>query len=260
MARSGRSPIRPGASTSKEPDEKLVPAPAYLHSIHKAPSHCSATRLNCASIRSHDRSSLRLVRRGAGRLPLRHPQPGWVPFFLLSRVVADTGGCAASGLLYLAEIIEERSQSAKRIGKQAIYVRFSCLEQMPTLLTGREQCIIGAHILFMVFDGLPFQQTAFGIACHVVYLFNFSKSWPFISLTSPAFMASCGLVVADHFAWFWYFSERAHDPKHGFGRHNQPYRPAWDDGRHRGGFGDDLTFMDVATFVSRSSLPVRPRD
>lgn len=103
-----------------------------------------------------------------------------------------------------------------------------------------------------MFDKLPIHLTAFGIFCHVVYLQNFSKTWPFISLTSLKFITSCILVILDHFAWFFYFAERARETA------STTRRPAyrggnqWDPNRY--GHGNryaglrELSFMDVATF------------
>lgn len=47
-----------------------------------------------------------------------------------------------------------------------------------------------------------------------MYLQNFSSSWPLISLSSPFFLASCILVLADHFSWFFYFARVTHEARH----------------------------------------------
>ncbi|KAG0148780.1 hypothetical protein CROQUDRAFT_669643 [Cronartium quercuum f. sp. fusiforme G11] len=140
--------------------------------------------------------------------------------------------CLASGLLYVAEIIEEHSQSAKKIGRQIVYV------------------IIFVHFAIYFSDGLPLGLTLLGVTCHLVYLTNFSKSWPFISLTSPSFIASCLLVIVDHFAWFFYFADRARDPVRHHVSYRQPYRPAWDDHFNRKPVTDPLTFLDITTFFA----------
>ena len=67
------------------------------------------------------------------------------------------------------------------------------------------------HGLFYFTDRLPLLQTLFSIICHLVYLQNFSNTWPLISLTSITFLASCVLVIADHFAWFFYFAKMTND-------------------------------------------------
>ncbi|KAI9460263.1 transmembrane adaptor Erv26-domain-containing protein, partial [Lactarius psammicola] len=101
----------------------------------------------------------------------------------------------ASGLLWLSELIEEHSKLAKVLGKRGIYV------------------IISIHVLLAFTDALPFHKVAFSILCHVVYLQNFSHTWPVISLSSPSFVASCILVVADHFMWFFHFARRTHEAR-----------------------------------------------
>jgi hypothetical protein len=109
------------------------------------------------------------------------------------------------------------------------------------------------HLLFCVFDKLPIHLTAFGIVCHLVYLQNFSKTWPFISLSSLKFIASCLLVILDHFAWFFYFAERARETASVSSR-RPSYRSGsqWDPQRygHSGRYAGmrELSFMDVATF------------
>ncbi|ORX35056.1 transmembrane adaptor Erv26-domain-containing protein [Kockovaella imperatae] len=101
----------------------------------------------------------------------------------------------ASGLLWLAELIEEHSKFAKVIGMRAIYV------------------IIVLHVILIFTDSLPILPTLLSITAHLVYLTNFTPTWPFISLTSPKFIASCILVVADHFTWFFHFAAKAQEAK-----------------------------------------------
>ncbi|GAV99086.1 DUF396-domain-containing protein [Lentinula edodes] len=72
----------------------------------------------------------------------------------------------ASGLLYISELIEEHSQLAKII-------------------------IILFHVTLYFTDALPLKHTLFSIFCHMVYLQNFSNTWPVIPLTSFVFLASC---------------------------------------------------------------------
>ncbi|PFH51389.1 hypothetical protein AMATHDRAFT_142684, partial [Amanita thiersii Skay4041] len=102
----------------------------------------------------------------------------------------------ASGLLYISELIEEHSRLAKVIGQRVLYA------------------VIVLYLLLYVFDSLPLPQTAFSIFCHFVYLQNFSSSWPLISLTSLSFLASCVLVLADHFIWFFYFARITHEARY----------------------------------------------
>ncbi|KAK6904735.1 hypothetical protein L486_02803 [Kwoniella mangroviensis CBS 10435] len=122
----------------------------------------------------------------------------------LLHILAYAGGLAAflfvtlslaSGLLWLAELIEEHSKYAKSIGTRAIYV------------------IISLHVLLYFTDSLPIIPVLFSIICHLVYLQNFSSSWPYISLTSLKFILSCVLVIADHFIWFFHFAHLAQESK-----------------------------------------------
>ncbi|KAI9362720.1 transmembrane adaptor Erv26-domain-containing protein [Pilaira anomala] len=65
--------------------------------------------------------------------------------------------------------------------------------------------IISFHVLFWIFDRLPFFYLAFSVGCHLVYSLNL-QTFPFISLTSVPFIGSCILVFANHFLWFRYFT------------------------------------------------------
>ncbi|KAJ7682567.1 DUF396-domain-containing protein [Mycena polygramma] len=102
----------------------------------------------------------------------------------------------ASGLLYLSELIEEHTRLAKTIGQRGIYA------------------IIALHGVLYLSDSLPLPHIAFSTVCHVVYLQNFAHTWPIISLTSPSFIASCVLVIADHFLWFFHFAQVSQDARH----------------------------------------------
>ncbi|KAJ7284051.1 transmembrane adaptor Erv26-domain-containing protein [Mycena rebaudengoi] len=124
----------------------------------------------------------------------------------------------ASGLLYVSELIEEHSRLAKTIGQRGIYA------------------IIVLHGLLYFSESLPILHVAFSAACHLVYLQNFSHTWPLISLTSLSFIASCVLVIADHFLWFFHFARVTQDA-----RHNRSFR---------GGLPSQAVpgFTEIATF------------
>ncbi|KAJ7178920.1 DUF396-domain-containing protein [Mycena filopes] len=102
----------------------------------------------------------------------------------------------ASGLLYVSELIEEHARIAKTIGQRGIYA------------------IIVLHGILYLSEALPPAHVAFSVFCHIVYLGNFASTWPIISLTSPSFIASCVLVIADHFLWFFHFSRVSQDARH----------------------------------------------
>ncbi|WWD22718.1 hypothetical protein CI109_107211 [Kwoniella shandongensis] len=155
----------------------------------------------------------------------------------LLHVLAYAGGLAAflfvtlslaSGLLWLAELIEEHSRHAKVVGMRAIYV------------------IAALHVVLYFTDSLPLLPILFSIACHLVYLQNFSSSWPYISLTSPRFILSCILVVADHFIWFFHFAAVAQEQKKYRGpkyRHGSLARANNGDGGPA--FGDVAAFFAI---------------
>ncbi|ODV68876.1 DUF396-domain-containing protein [Hyphopichia burtonii NRRL Y-1933] len=92
----------------------------------------------------------------------------------------------ASGLYYISELVEEHSEPTKRFLKRLIYG------------------IIAIFILLYLFDSFPFKLTVFSIISYYVYLQNLHK-FPYVQLTSPIFLASCVLVIANHFLWFNHF-------------------------------------------------------
>lgn len=62
------------------------------------------------------------------------------------------------------------------------------------LTSKKKKVIISFHVLFWIFDRLPFFYLAFSVGCHVVYSLNL-KTFPFISLTSVPFVGSCSKCV-----------------------------------------------------------------
>ncbi|KAI0310154.1 transmembrane adaptor Erv26-domain-containing protein [Amylostereum chailletii] len=130
----------------------------------------------------------------------------------------------ASGLLWLSELIEEHSRLSKTVGMRGIYA------------------IIVLHLVLAFADGLPLPKILFSIFCHLVYLRNFSKSWPFISLTSLTFVASCILVIADHFLWFFHFARITHQAR-------QTSRMARNTVRGPT-FGDMATFFGICVWLA----------
>ncbi|CAK7267938.1 erv26 super protein [Sporothrix epigloea] len=93
----------------------------------------------------------------------------------------------ASGLYYLSELVEEHTVLAKRVLVRLI------------------QGIIGLQIIFLLVDRFPFWPTMLGVLAHIVYLGNMRR-FPYVQLSDPLFLLSCGLVLLDHFVWFRYFS------------------------------------------------------
>ncbi|KAI8146450.1 transmembrane adaptor Erv26-domain-containing protein [Fennellomyces sp. T-0311] len=93
----------------------------------------------------------------------------------------------ACGLYYLAELVEEYTVYTRKVIKTMTVA------------------VVAIHVLLWIVDRLPFLQLAFSILCHGVYTLNL-KTFPFISLTSVPFIASCALVFVDHFLWFKFFT------------------------------------------------------
>ncbi|KAH3682261.1 hypothetical protein WICPIJ_006771 [Wickerhamomyces pijperi] len=100
----------------------------------------------------------------------------------------------ASGLYYVSELVEEHSVATKKFLRRSIYA------------------IICIYILLLIFDGFPILLTLFSIATYVIYLQNLKK-FPYIDLKSPIFIASCILVVVNHYLWFNHFSEARYGSK-----------------------------------------------
>lgn len=99
----------------------------------------------------------------------------------------------ASGLYFISEQVEEHTVFTKRLLTRIIY------------------SIIAVHFLLLIFDGFPFKITLFSITANVVYLQNL-KRFPFISLTSGSFIASCVMVIVNHYLWFKHFTDPATPP------------------------------------------------
>ncbi|KAI0034108.1 transmembrane adaptor Erv26, partial [Vararia minispora EC-137] len=130
----------------------------------------------------------------------------------------------ASGLLWISELIEEHSKLAKVVGVRGIYA------------------IISLHFVLYFTDGLSLPRILFSAFCHVVYLQNFSQTWPLISLTSLSFTASCILVIADHFLWFFYFASITHQARQSsMGKMRGPRGPT---------FGDMATFFAICVWLA----------
>ncbi|KAF3062811.1 Protein SVP26 [Daldinia childiae] len=94
----------------------------------------------------------------------------------------------ASGLYYLSELVEEHTVIAKRLLTKLIY------------------SIIGLQLILWLIDGFPLGLSLMGIVSHVIYLGNMRR-FPFVKLTDPLFIASCVLVLVNHYFWFQHFSE-----------------------------------------------------
>ncbi len=80
---------------------------------------------------------------------------------------------AATGLYYLAELVEEYTKLAKRI------------------ITYVTQAVLVLHVLVLVVDRLPVRCVIAGMAAHSCYLGELQK-YPFMQLWSPVTAGSIG--------------------------------------------------------------------
>lgn len=102
-----------------------------------------------------------------------------VGFFLLVLSIA-------LGLYYISELVEEHTEPTKRILKKLIITD------------------LVVFVLLWMFDSFPLKLIAFLFFSHLVYMQNLAR-FPYVELTSPLFLLSCVLVVANHFLWFNHF-------------------------------------------------------
>ncbi|KAI0874479.1 transmembrane adaptor Erv26 [Hypoxylon argillaceum] len=139
----------------------------------------------------------------------------------------------ASGLYYLSELVEEHTVIAKRLLTRLIYF------------------IIGLELVLWVVDGLPLLLTLLGVISHVVYLGNMRR-FPFVRLTDPLFLASCVLVLVNHFLWFRHFSEtQQRSYSHLSSMYDQPDVPSFTE--IASFFGICVWLIPFALFVSLSA-------
>nr|XP_035974064.1 protein TEX261 isoform X2 [Halichoerus grypus] len=111
--------------------------------------------------------------------PCRRSRSAQVAFITLA---------VAAGLYYLAELIEEYTVATSRIIKYMIWFSTAVL--------------IGLY----VFERFPTFMIGVGLFTNLVY-FGLLQTFPFIMLTSPNFILSCGLVVVNHYLAFQFFAE-----------------------------------------------------
>jgi len=65
--------------------------------------------------------------------------------------------------------------------------------------------VIVSQLLLAGIDKFPWTLSALSIGSHVVYMQNLRR-FPYVKLTDPIFIASCLLVLANHWLWFRHFS------------------------------------------------------
>ena len=84
--------------------------------------------------------------------------------------------CLATGLYYLAELVEEYTVLTKKLLGWAVAAE------------------LALYSLLLLWDGLPPLACASGLLAHALYG-TLLRSFPFIRLSSPEFLASCGACV-----------------------------------------------------------------
>ncbi|XP_024375091.1 uncharacterized protein [Physcomitrium patens] len=94
--------------------------------------------------------------------------------------------CLATGLYYLAELVEEYTRLTRKVISYVI------------------KFVIALHVILLVVDRLPMISIGVGIASHVVY-HRLLKTFPYISLTAPDFLGSICLLILSHVVWIRFF-------------------------------------------------------
>jgi hypothetical protein len=94
----------------------------------------------------------------------------------------------ASGLYYLAELVEEYERLTRKIIKYAIW------------------SVLAVHLLVWLLEGYPFIYICIGMLSHLVY-YQLLRKFPQIELTSIIFIISCVMLFASHVVWFMHFTQ-----------------------------------------------------
>jgi uncharacterized membrane protein len=95
----------------------------------------------------------------------------------------------ASGLYYLAELVEEYTVLAAKVIKCIILI---CL---------------GIYVGLLIFEDLPYSMTICGLISQIDHLLIL-KNFPYFELTSPPFLAGIALLITNHYLAFSHFAER----------------------------------------------------
>ncbi|KAJ1977835.1 erv26 super protein [Dimargaris verticillata] len=94
--------------------------------------------------------------------------------------------CVVCGLYFISEVVEERTRLFKQVIVTTTWVVIAC------------------HALVWLFDGLSLLRIAFSLACQAVYSLHLS-TFPLTNTEGFTFLATCVLVITNHFSWFLYF-------------------------------------------------------
>ena len=114
---------------------------------------------------------------------------------LLSTLIVYLGGylfllllavCLATGLYYLAELVEEYSRLAKRV------------------ITNALRAVLALHLALLLLDHQPLSCVLVGAASHCAYA-RLLPRFPFVQLGSLDFAVACAGLVASHVLWLRHF-------------------------------------------------------
>jgi hypothetical protein len=131
----------------------------------------------------------------------------------------------ASGLYYLSELVEEHSVLSSRLLRRLIYI------------------IMATQTLLCLIDGFPWHLTLLGVFSHAVYMSNL-RHFPIVKLSDPLFLASCVLVLGNHWAWFRWFSEPQFNAGYGRGSGGERWRDRYSTPAYR----EQPSFTEIASY------------
>lgn len=98
---------------------------------------------------------------------------------------------SASGLYYLAELVEEYTVASRKIISTLIIL---------TILI---------HVLLLIFDQLPWTMVLSGLAAHILHAFII-RDFPYVKFFSIPFIGAVILLFVNHYFAFSYFSSNYH--------------------------------------------------
>eukprot|EP00026_Physarum_polycephalum_P017751 Phypoly_transcript_19082.p1 GENE.Phypoly_transcript_19082~~Phypoly_transcript_19082.p1 ORF type:complete len:205 (+),score=14.60 Phypoly_transcript_19082:109-723(+) len=96
--------------------------------------------------------------------------------------------CLASGLIYLAELVEEYAFLTKKIIRYTIFA------------------VVVLHVLMWIFEDVGTKEVILGLVAHAAY-YQLLREFPLVTLMSVKFIASVALLLLNHGLWFWFFRE-----------------------------------------------------
>ncbi|QDZ21925.1 transmembrane adaptor Erv26 [Chloropicon primus] len=104
-------------------------------------------------------------------------------------LVAALAVCLATGVYYVAEVIEENTKKTKTV------LRYLILSTM------------GAHVILLVWDRQPLVCVLSGLMAQGAYLQLLTKKFPYISFTSPVALIAVAALVVNQVAWYYHFTD-----------------------------------------------------